>query len=283
MDPFEEFEMKPITEGLGFHKKTSHIHEQKLKKDFVNDLDSATPRVSTPLDQATASLDELLKESEQKNKKVSFTDPLPRLEDVEIDPRNLKIPTTGFPLDAPASLEVPSVKEELPEPKPALIPDPELSQQDLTQRGASDSLVNNLKPVAVSFASSFLDVMIVFAVSLIFMVSFLLVTEVKLETIFVGLQTDLVVQAVLGVFYLAIYQMYILVSRCFFGKTLGEWTFDYQMGDDQQIEKLSYPLKIIARSIIHILTGVIVLPLLSFIIRRDLSYYITGLRLYRRT
>ncbi len=31
MDPFEEFEMKPLSEGLGFHKKAVPLSEQVKK------------------------------------------------------------------------------------------------------------------------------------------------------------------------------------------------------------------------------------------------------------
>ena len=38
MDPFEEFEFKPLTEGLGFHKKKAATPEKATQND---DLDSS--------------------------------------------------------------------------------------------------------------------------------------------------------------------------------------------------------------------------------------------------
>ena len=35
MDPFEEFEIKPLTEGLGFHKKSIPLAEQVKKSGLV--------------------------------------------------------------------------------------------------------------------------------------------------------------------------------------------------------------------------------------------------------
>lgn len=290
MDPFEEFEMKPITEGLGFHKKASAKSESI--SDLALELDKpATPQTAVQanptkdrLEQATQNLDDLLSTADKAQKKVSFTNPLPRMGESERANRKPN-PDLGFPLDAPATIENPfkdKINPAVDTTPGSLIPDPQLAEHHMTQRGSSDSLVDNLKPVSVSFASSVLDIMIVFAVSLIFMVSLLLVTGVQLETIISSVQIDLMTQIVLAVFYLSVYQMYILVSRCFFGKTLGEWTFEYQMGDDEQIEKTSYPLKIIVRSLVHILTGFVVLPLLSFLFKKDLSYYVTGLQLYQR-
>ncbi|MEZ4872416.1 MAG: hypothetical protein R2827_09280 [Bdellovibrionales bacterium] len=49
---------------------------------------------------------------------------------------------------------------------------------------------------------------------------------------------------------------------------MGEWTFDHQLGRDEEQEEALYPLKVVWRSILIILTGVVILPLLSFVTRR---------------
>lgn len=44
MDPFEEFEFKPITEGLGFHNKKP---QSKIKSSSLDDLEFMAPDLST--------------------------------------------------------------------------------------------------------------------------------------------------------------------------------------------------------------------------------------------
>jgi hypothetical protein len=81
---------------------------------------------------------------------------------------------------------------------------------------------------------------------------------------------------------LAVMQMYMLVSRAFFGASLGEWAFEMQLGSEAQQRKPIYPLQVIARTLVTTLTGLILLPLLSFGFGRDIAKYFTGAQLYRR-
>jgi hypothetical protein len=47
MDPFDEFEFKPLTEGLGFHKKAVNLKhslsESGVLDDELSDIPSAVP------------------------------------------------------------------------------------------------------------------------------------------------------------------------------------------------------------------------------------------------
>jgi len=82
--------------------------------------------------------------------------------------------------------------------------------------------------------------------------------------------------------YIAVLQLYVIVARSFFGKTLGEWTFDYQMGDNEQVKSTVYPLLVLWRSLVIMGTGVITLPILSILFRKDLASYLTGLQFYKK-
>ncbi|MEO0337465.1 MAG: metalloendopeptidase, partial [Pseudomonadota bacterium] len=83
------------------------------------------------------------------------------------------------------------------------------------------------------------------------------------------------------VLLVAVMQMYVVVARSFFGRTLGEWTFDLQMGNDEDIESPVYPLKIVFRSLITVATGLVTLSFLSFVMRTDIAAKMTGIQLYR--
>ena len=98
-----------------------------------------------------------------------------------------------------------------------------------------------------------------------------------------SLTQDLTAQISAIMLFVVVLQIYVVTSRSLFGCTLGEWTFDCQMGTDPQQKDGYYPMQVLWRSLLTIGTGVILIPLLSFISRRDLARYLTGLQLYRRT
>ena len=111
--------------------------------------------------------------------------------------------------------------------------------------------------------------------------SLLLVTKVDLAAVLFNTQSEITTQFSLALLFVAVLQMYVVVARSFFGRTLGEWTFDYQMGEDYQHEAAIYPLKVVWRSIVVTATGLVILPLISFLFRKDITASLTGLQLYR--
>src|SRR5258708_4154209 len=71
MDPFDEFEFKPLTDGLGFHKKTVSLKEG-LKNTGVLDEELQSVPMSMPKS--------LLDDSKAPTKRHSFEDVLSALE-----------------------------------------------------------------------------------------------------------------------------------------------------------------------------------------------------------
>jgi hypothetical protein len=76
--------------------------------------------------------------------------------------------------------------------------------------------------------------------------------------------------------------MYTVIARSFFGRTLGEWTFDVQLGQDKEQELESYPVKVALRALLTTVTGLILLPLISAVMGRDIAGTVTGVQLYRQ-
>src|SRR5262245_26385438 len=86
-DPFEEFEFKPLTEGLGFHKKTEKPTEgplnlKNLGVEIIEDspLNPPLPRQNkvtpTPTTDSSAAVDEILQTLRAKRAAASFSVPL---------------------------------------------------------------------------------------------------------------------------------------------------------------------------------------------------------------
>lgn len=310
MDPIEEFEFKPLTKGLGFHKKTSELKKQVLDavgqnlKSNATDLPVQAPKstfeeidldspVVNPKSQKEAYAD-LLKalekpipsEAAKKEFSLDVSSPLPRKEDgqkfkINATP-SMNLPDLKMPLMPPMT-EMPDILEKAPKAQPTFEDKKAALKQKATTRGASNSpKLKSLKPESVSVPASILDSLFVLALSLIFLVSLLLVTGVNVSSVLANSQTDVTTQLSLLVLFVAVMQMYVIVSRSFFGRTLGEWTFDLQMGSDEQHESSIYPLKVLWRSVVTVATGLIVLPLLSLILQRDLAASLTGIQLYKQ-
>ncbi|MCB0341301.1 MAG: hypothetical protein H6626_09590 [Pseudobdellovibrionaceae bacterium] len=299
MDSFDDFEMKPITEGLGFHKKAVKLNDHVKKADLFREgpgrsipqapsedaLADEARRATSALDELLASLEppKSLRAQESAARKKSQNDvkiyePLPR--------KDINKAVSFEPEIEPSRSPSPEIKDmgvgaELVRQTPPAIIKPAKASTG-TQRGASDQPPYRLRPQPASLSSAALDALVVLAFSMVFLLSLLLVTKVDLLAVFDTAKTDLPTQLSMAILYLAVLEIYVVISRSFFGKTLAEWTFDLQMGDDRQVKKAYYPLLVVWRSLVVLATGVVLLPLLSFIVRRDLTSYLSGLQLYKK-
>ena len=68
-------------------------------------------------------------------------------------------------------------------------------------------------------------------------------------------------------------------TRILWGQSIGEWTFEMRTGSKEQFQKVTYPLQVIRRQLLIIVTGFVVLPFVSFLLKRDLAGQISGLSL----
>lgn len=304
MDSFDDFEMRPLTKGLGFHnrKKLDNEIAEEVKKEIpksssqltedqeLQELMSALDRVSNRL--AVSMTDAELKEKQMPQAKetdIEIVHPLPKksqFSTVHIEPQ-IPLKENMPPI---LEREVPQIKNqiknEISYPDSVVRPTIKTSvshhQAHGKRRGSADSHSARLQPAVFSFSAAILDTMMVLAVALMFLITLLLVTGVKLAMVFKGVQTDLMTQASMFLLYISVLQLYVIISRSFFGKTLGEWTFEYQMGDDKQIQSAMYPILVLWRSLVVMATGVVILPLLSVVFRRDLASFLTGLQFYKK-
>ena len=277
----DDFEMKPITPGLGFHKKPVSLKEHVAASNLVQDkLGRSLPLEAPPVnDGRPRSKEDILNEIKealrpiQQAKPRGLTETLPRgPEDVRkatAPEISVPMPTTRTPMEI-VNFETPTA---------TLRDDAPLVG---TRRGAHDAKIRDLTPVSFSIVSTILDSIIVLALSMIFMISLIFATEVNLNAVIASAARETSALASLIVLYLAVWQMYAVVSRSFFGATIGEWTFDLQLGETEQLNTTFYPAKVLVRSLATIFTGFVILPFLSLVSRRDISAKISGLQLYRK-
>ncbi len=291
MDPFDEFEFKPLTQGLGFHKKRAKLKEEssslsdgELKPAVVPPLFEGLPKEDVPSaksllsemreDLASPAVDPL---RERRNYSRKRSAPLPRKSPVEGAPAQSQI----FGSSKTASAATVGYNPSLPLSTTILDKLPSASTKDQTRKGSPQSPRRvRLQMVPCSLSAALLDGILIFALSLMFVASLLFVTDLNLATVLSHIQVDRMTQASLALLLFAVWGMYMVLSRSFFGASLGEWAFDLQLGQDGDQKKLSYPFRVLARMVIQVVTGFVFLPLLSIIFRRDLAGTICGLSLY---
>ena len=71
-----------------------------------------------------------------------------------------------------------------------------------------------------------------------------------------------------------------VISRAFFGCSLGEWAFELKLGRDNEASQGLYPVRVVGRILLVLATGFVLLPMLSFLFGRDLVGKFCGLSLH---
>lgn len=245
MDPFEEFEFKPLTEGLGFHRKES---KKELK----------------PVSQPNTLLNDALFKNKDLNlleEEPALKSPLPR--------RSTRIEDTRM---TPSSAAVDDILKTL-------------SQTPVKKSIAPKTAVQKRADYStdiVSFAAFLLDALLVLASGLLCMILLLAITRVDLIANIshpdkqgsIYLSTFLVFMGVAFIYY--------TINRAFLGYTPGEWAYDQRLGTPADMESLWYIPKCLARWFIIVFTGIIVVPIISKIIERDFVGEWLGLPLMRK-
>jgi len=293
MDPLDDFEFKPLTEGLGFHKKSVNLQEQVkeaglVEKSMPKSTPAAPPTHSKDAVSRSAAqaLDELLKTldapsspaAQMRQKNLEITEPLPRTSDKKATSFEMPLPgpATPMPIPMPGTDAVISTKKSKPSVQL------NVKQSTGTRRSAADSPASLLVAVPASFPSAILDGIVVLALTMIFMTALVSVTKVDVLNLMMNSQQDVTTQGSLAILYVAVWLMYSVIARSFFGKTLGEWTFDHQLGSAQDQQQALYPLKVVARTLVTLVTGIVVLPLISMLMGQDLAGRISGVQLYQQ-
>lgn len=256
-DPFEEFEFRPINEGLGFHRK------QK-----VASAHSATT-TSAPSARAVASS---TTQTPSISAKSVFNSPLPRAENrTETSTRpQIQIPTIEDDSISKAQVAVNDILKSLNQKR----------HMDFVESTVKQKM--EYKKSRPQFFASVLDGMLIVSAFLLSLIIMLSVTKVDL---FMNLShpesSRMIYVATIGLF-LAIHFVYMVVNRAFTGFTPGEWAFDQVCGKPEQMDELSYIPKLMFRTIFVAATGFITLNFLSFLFNKDMAGQLSGVSLMQK-
>ena len=74
--------------------------------------------------------------------------------------------------------------------------------------------------------------------------------------------------------------IYFVLLRIFLGSTIGEWSCGIRIGQPFERLKPNYAIKVCFRVLLILLTGIITLPILSLIFKKDLAGRLTKASLY---
>lgn len=245
-DPFEEFEFRPINEGLGFHRKPKTA--------------STTSQMKTSVSSSQTFM---------ANTMSSFAAPLPRPEAAAPRP-SFHIPVIEDDSIAKAQTAVNEILKNLNQKR----------QMDFIHE--TEKQRTEMKKSKPLFFAATLDAMLILASFLMSMIIMLTVTKVDLVMNLSNPGTDHSVYiATLGLF-LAITFIYMVVNRAFMGFTPGEWAFDQTCKPATSSSSLSYIPRLAFRTIMVMLTGFVVMPLLSYLLNKDLSGQISGVVLFKK-
>jgi hypothetical protein len=320
-DPFEEFEFQPLTEGLGFHQKSGQktaapaaprasepvkAQQPVARTANTNPLEtkrSATQSISELMASLPPSLDFLDEKPDLSRKQTAapvsaqsapsidrpqIFQPIAR-EEFKTPITTPAAPVTGNALPTPGTKASASTFAMTPGTTASPYRD-RMSESfaksfpriDTTTAKAPET-AEQLTPVAAGISSGIVDTMMITGVATVLLVCILQITKINLIGMLSNATTDGPTQMNLALLFLAVYHLYMLVSRAFFGATLGEWAFELQLGSTPQQERVIYPVQVILRSMLMMITGFVLIPLLSVVFNTDLAKYLTGVQLYRHS
>lgn len=256
MDPFDEFEFKPLTDGLGFHKKKPAASSKDQTK-------AETLSKNLMKDQGL----ELIEETSTD----PLRPPLPRKKNSVIP----QAPGSLTEVGGDGSAAVDEILKTLQKNRRFEF---DKAAQKISQTTAKEEY----KKTTWSFSASLLDGMLILAASLLCMIILLVVTKADL----IGNLTNPDTQGMVYIATISLFAMvtftYMTFNRYFVGFTPGEWAFDQRIGKPEELEKVSFCFKVIARTLLVMITGFIVMPILSVLFNKDVAGSITGAQLYKK-
>lgn len=268
-DPFDEFEFKPLTSGLGFHKESTSAKAAPLavspKVEFKSShLTFDTPTTSTSTTAATPA-------------GFNLNSPLPRAAAPAATPASntqrkamINVPTIEDDSISKAQTAVNEILKNLNQKK---------QQEEALAR-------NSRRPEWIaavpSVSAGFLDTMLIAAFFLLSLIAMLAITKIDLLANISNPDPQyLIYWATLSLLG-SIQIIYFVACRAFLGCTPGEWAFDQRCGNELQQASSTYVLRVAGRSIINVATGFVLMTLISMILRFDVLAAVTGTQIQRQ-
>ncbi len=256
-DPFEEFEFRPINEGLGFHKKQKAAAATSANFETLTSRPQPTTRQTFNITDIPAA-------------PSTFSAPLPRYTQTQTGRSNINIPVVEDDSIAKAQTAVNEILKNLNQKR---------HLDFATETVRTPEELRKSRPYL--FAAT-LDGMLILAAFLLSMIVMLTITRVDLFLNLTHPETSGLIFMATTLLFVSVAFVYMVVNRAFLGFTPGEWAFDQRCGKSNEMESLSYIPRIAFRSLIVIATGFITMQILSYLFNKDIAGQISGITLFRK-
>ncbi|MBL7544903.1 MAG: RDD family protein [Bdellovibrionaceae bacterium] len=246
IDPFEEFEFKPITDGLGFHRNQKSLNEKSTATASQHHTPTQ-PLFSTPLPNKKSRSTESFEAHESLSQTHDIVDEI--LKNIETS-KQKAIP-----------------QFEAPKSEPKII---------------TSRVEPVYKPSGPLLTAMLLDLMLVVASTLLFLVALLAITKIDLLQNIKNPDEQGSVYISMFLLFCSVGFMYYVCFRAFLGYTPGEWAYDQKIflrGGKVDFLNLT---KIALRSVLIIITGGFIVPLISWAFDKDIIGNFLDLPLVRR-
>lgn len=295
---YDDFEFKPLTEGLGFHKKKVsfdtpiQLSEDKHRKSIKTEADNFLK---------ISSSESLAYTNELKSYSQSVSSQTPVLETKTRKPgisEEINIDKVRSEFKKKAALSKTLPRDDVFTNSEALIEKIEAKNEIESVSTSASDLKNDyrldqkvdfleeeslsLRAIPTNIAASIIDSIVVFGICNLLISGLIVATNIDVFDLILTSYKELDVQLGIASLLLCTIFMYMTVSRAITGQTIGDWAMDVRLGTLEQESKwLSYIIKSSVRSLISIMTGIVVLPFFSLIIRRDILGFLSGLKLMK--
>ncbi len=285
-DPFEEFEFRPINEGLGFHRKQKNQTSGSGLSARSGSSNSGGATFITPNQNSTSrnmntTFNTALATSDSAATGNSFQSPLPR-PTAQQDMRT-EVRSTGYKSN---TFQVPTIEDDSIAKAQTAVNDILKSlnhKRQLDFVSETSRLKGESKRSKPHFFAATLDTMLITAAFLMSLILMLSITKIDLFMNLTHPNTSGLVYLASISLFLAVSFIYMVVNRTFLGATPGEWAFEQTCGlPGQQADEASYLPRIALRTLLVTVTGFITVPLLSYLFNKDIAGDISGVSLYKK-
>lgn len=280
-DPFEEFEFRPINEGLGFHRKQkqgnasgSLANLSTAQSVFQSPTKTSPKNSQSSLSAGAASTSSPFQTALPRNEgKVEFKQEIKN----EIRPNG--------DLTKKATFQVPTIEDDSIAKAQTAVNE---ILKNLNQKRQLDFVSETekqkvqLKKSKPQLFAATLDGMLIVAAFLMTMIVMLSITKIDMILNLTHPETSGFIYLSTFALFATVAFIYMVVNRAVLGYTPGEWAFDQQCGQNNQNDDISFIFKIAFRSLLVIATGFITLPFLSYLFNTDIAGEISGAQLYKK-
>lgn len=271
-DPFDEFEFKPLTSGLGFHKESTSTKASTPSVASKVEFKSSHLTFDTPATTTAASTS------------VNTTTPAGFNLNSPL-PRTATQTTTTTNTQRKASINVPTIEDDSISKAQTAVN--EILKNLNQKKQQEEALARNTRrpewiAAVPSVSAGFLDTMLIAAFFLLSLIAMLAITKIDLIANISNPDPQyLIYWATLSLLG-GIQIIYYVACRAFLGCTPGEWAFDQRCGNELQQASSTYVLRVAARSVINVATGFVLMTLISLVLRFDVLAAVTGTQIQKQ-